>query len=226
MRIALFSDIHGNLSGLRAVLAKIDQLGGADRLVAAGDLIGGGPGADDLFDLLLERRVALLRGNTEEMMLDASLIHAHAASPYLDLMLRTHDWLHAHLSPAYWKLIEELPLSLSIEAAPGQRIFACHAAPQDTWAYTTSAEEPVEKLRAAYGQLPAQVVAYGHFHQHHVLRLDDKLLLNVASVGLRSDGLSALTLVEYRAAWVIRQFQVPYDVAEERRLMAERRVPG
>ena len=36
MRVALISDIHGNGAGLRAALARLDQLGGADVLVAAG----------------------------------------------------------------------------------------------------------------------------------------------------------------------------------------------
>jgi hypothetical protein len=52
--------------------------------------------------------------------------------------------------------------------------------------------------------------------------LDGKLLLNVASVGLREDGLSGLTLLEYDGHLSIQQLQVSYDTAEEQRLQEER----
>ena len=67
MRIALFSDIHGNTPGLRAVLAHLDAEGGADQIFALGDMLGGGPGADEIIELLLERSAHMIRGNHEEM---------------------------------------------------------------------------------------------------------------------------------------------------------------
>ncbi|HZB94438.1 MAG TPA: metallophosphoesterase, partial [Herpetosiphonaceae bacterium] len=70
MKIAVFSDIHGNISGLNAVLAAIDTLGGADLLFAAGDLLGGGPGTEDVLDLLLTRQVRMVRGNADEIIID------------------------------------------------------------------------------------------------------------------------------------------------------------
>jgi predicted phosphodiesterase len=57
VRIALLSDVHGNVTGLRAVLARLDDLGGADALVAAGDHLVGGPGAGAVLDLLAEHGV-------------------------------------------------------------------------------------------------------------------------------------------------------------------------
>ena len=55
MKLAIFSDIHGHLAGLRAVLAAIDRLGGADAWYAAGDILLGGAGAEDLLELLQAR---------------------------------------------------------------------------------------------------------------------------------------------------------------------------
>ncbi len=43
MRVAVFSDIHGNLVGLDACLADLHGQGGADAIVAAGDLCLDGP---------------------------------------------------------------------------------------------------------------------------------------------------------------------------------------
>jgi len=41
MRIAVVSDIHGNLTALEAVIADL-QTAGADLVVQGGDLVGGG----------------------------------------------------------------------------------------------------------------------------------------------------------------------------------------
>lgn len=81
-------------------------------------------------------------------------------------------------------------------------------------------------LQDTFGGIDANVIAYGHMHQHHMLWMDSKLLLNVASVGLRPDGLSAYTLLEnVDSRWVVQQFQVPYDTAAEERLIQLRGVP-
>ncbi len=43
MRVAILSDLHGNAVALEACLADLAELGGADRIVAAGDLCMDGP---------------------------------------------------------------------------------------------------------------------------------------------------------------------------------------
>jgi predicted phosphodiesterase len=226
MRVALFADVHGNISGLKAVLAQLDRLGGADVVVGAGDLIGGGPGTEDLLDLLIERDVRLLLGNAEEASLDIETAIQHVAEERRRLSYETVAWLHARIAQPYWDLLASLPLSLTVEAGPNRRLFVCHAAPTNTWERVCSPRAPLADLRRAYGAVDAEVVAYGHWHEHHVLPLDGKLLVNVASVGFRRDGLSVLALVEYVGErWVIRHWMVPYDTAEEERLTRERAVP-
>ena len=42
MKIGLFSDVHGNLAALEAVLAALRQAG-CQRLLCAGDVVGYGP---------------------------------------------------------------------------------------------------------------------------------------------------------------------------------------
>ena len=91
---------------------------------------------------------------------------------------------------------------------------------------TCGANVPSTTLREAYGYIGADGIAYGHAHQHHAIWLDSKLLLSVASIGLREDGMSAFTLLEYAdEPWIVQQYLIPYDVKEETRLMVERGVP-
>jgi predicted phosphodiesterase len=226
MRLALFSDIHGNLSGTRAVLDAIDRLGGADAWYAAGDTLPGGPGTEDLLELLLSRRVHLLRGNGEETVLDPEGSSRFLAPRWQDYGRTIAAWTRARLSPASLALLAALPLTATVEYAPGHRVVICHAAPDDPWARVCSPRAPLADLRRAYGALDAEVIVYGHWHGNHVLQLDGKLLVNVASVGLRSDGHSDFTLLEWAEGhWVVQQHRVPYDAAAEATLMAKRQVP-
>ena len=50
-RIALISDVHGNLGALEAVLADIDARG-IDRIFNLGDYVGKGPRGREVIDLL------------------------------------------------------------------------------------------------------------------------------------------------------------------------------
>ncbi|MGD2155595.1 MAG: metallophosphoesterase family protein [Anaerolineales bacterium] len=226
MRVALFSDIHGNISGLKAVLAHIDELGGADILYAAGDLITGGPGGEDLLDLLIERQVHMLRGNMEEVVTDLQGSLPRVAEPWKEWAKGTVAWLEERLSPPYWDLLRSLPLSETVTLAPGKRLLVCHATPRNPWEMVCAADAPLEDLEEAFGNAEAEIIAYGHYHRHHVMQLGSKLLLNVASVGSWNDDFSAWTLLEYSASrLVIQQYQVPYDTQEETRLRAQRGVP-
>ena len=219
MRIALFSDIHGNTLGLQAVLAHIDAQGGADVLFALGDILGGGYGTDEIVELLLERQVHLIHGNHEELHRDPQTWIETVSEPWRDWARREADWMQQHLSAAYCELLAALPLSETIEMTADQKLFVCHAAPQDPWARMCAADAPREVVREAFGEVEAEAVAYGHFHSHHVLWMDGRPLINVASIGLRQDGLSAYTLLESEDhTLVVQQFQVPYDAAEEARL--------
>jgi predicted phosphodiesterase len=220
VRLALISDIHGNITGLRAVLAQIQRMGGVDALYALGDLVGVGVATDEVLDLLVENRAHMIRGNWEELLFDVES-HVHKTSDP-ELVRRAATWAYAHLSGPYRALLQSLPIQETVEMAPDYKLFLCHAAPNDPWPWTCQPNTPTQKLREVYGTLDAKIIAYGHYHQHHVLALDGKLLLNVASVGLREDGLSGLTLLEYDGHLSIQQLQVSYDTAEEQRLQEER----
>ncbi|MFN8439378.1 MAG: hypothetical protein U0175_01315 [Caldilineaceae bacterium] len=67
---------------------------------------------------------------------------------------------------------------------------------------------------------------YQMLNSQHVLQMDKKILINVASIGLGWKGLSALTVLQATNSSVaIQQYHVPYDVNEHERLIRERDMP-
>ena len=205
MRLALVSDIHGNYSGLKAVFAHLKNCGGFDTLYALGD-IRGGIGTESVLDLLVENDARLIRGNAEELLFDLENLINKTFDP--SSVRRNAEWCLANLSDAHINLLRGLPIQETVEIAPNHKVFLCHAAPNDAWRHTCEPTTPTETLRETYGSLDAEVVIYGHYHGHHVISLDGKLLINVAGVGI-GNNLSAVTLLEYDNRWIVQQFQVP-----------------
>jgi predicted phosphodiesterase len=231
MRIALFSDIHGNLTGLRAVLDAIPCLGGADIRIAAGDHVMGESGTDEVLELLQEHDVRMVKGDsdTEEKLVrleaEATAKPGSTRSPawyYREM----RQWLEANLSPAGRALLNDLPHSLTIEAAPDQRLFVCHASPRSLGDRICSSSCDAATVREAFAGVEAEVIAFGHAHESFIRLLDGRPLVNVASVGFRPDGHSRLTFLTYTEGhWLIAQHAIPFDVATEQERTRQRAVP-
>ena len=70
MRIALLSDIHGNLPALEAVMEAILRHK-PDRIISLGDQINLGPNPREVLALLRQEQVECLSGNHERYVLAA-----------------------------------------------------------------------------------------------------------------------------------------------------------
>jgi predicted phosphodiesterase len=64
MKLAILSDIHGNLEAFQTVLAKIDRHH-VDTIISLGDNIGYGPDSQAVMDLLATHGIASVLGNHE-----------------------------------------------------------------------------------------------------------------------------------------------------------------
>jgi diadenosine tetraphosphatase ApaH/serine/threonine PP2A family protein phosphatase len=62
VRIAVLSDIHGNLEALEAVLAEVDRIG-VDLLYSLGDIVGYGPNPAACVEIVRRRAAVSLTGN-------------------------------------------------------------------------------------------------------------------------------------------------------------------
>lgn len=69
MRIAVMSDIHGNLEAFEKVLGDID-CSDIDRIVNLGDSIGYGPDPEKVLELIINRDILNILGNHEQAALD------------------------------------------------------------------------------------------------------------------------------------------------------------
>jgi diadenosine tetraphosphatase ApaH/serine/threonine PP2A family protein phosphatase len=229
VRVAVVSDIHGNLQALEAVLASIDR-DALDEIWCLGDLVGYGPRPNRCCALVAERADVCLIGN-----------HDLAALGRLDLEIFSPDaaaagaWTAEVLEPEPRAFLETLEPKGERE---GVGVF--HASPRDpVWEYVLSPGIAYAGLAATSQQL----VLVGHSHIALEFRLStttlataaegtevdlagDRWLLNPGSVGQPRDG-------DPRAAWLLLDLDAPratfrrveYDVERTQTEIRERGLP-
>jgi len=198
-RIALFSDVHGNVPALEAVLDDI-AASGVNEVYCLGDLVGYGPDPGGVIDRIRARDIPTIRGNyddgvgnrrgecgcyyaTEEAKANgaASYAFTEAALPDSDL-----EWLAA------------LPDVLWLERG-GARIMLAHGSPRKINEYLLPDRSDEQLLRLAR-EVDADVVCVGHIHMtyHRTMSAPDGSVVHYVSTGSAGkpkDG-------DPRAAWV------------------------
>lgn len=156
MKLALVSDIHGNLEGLEAVLRDIDRNSPDARLVCAGDIVGYGPDPDACIDRLRERQALSVFGNHEEMVLGR---RDFSRCVYAGIVAAV--WTRSRLTDSSRAFLERLPDK--IEAAPG--VVVCHGDLASANTYVSTAGRAVEAMAQLGAFRPrATVLVCGHTH--------------------------------------------------------------
>jgi putative phosphoesterase len=178
MRIAVLSDIHGNLPALRAVLAELDQES-VDAVVSTGDLVAG-PMVRETLELMRARPepVQWVRGNCEREALDVF----DGAPATDDEAGRAAAWSARALDAGWRDVIAAWPISLEIG---GVRF--CHGSPRRDEEILTRLT-PDERFNEVLSGVSEQLVVGGHTHQQLVRRVGRHVFANGGSVGLPYEG--------------------------------------
>jgi putative phosphoesterase len=217
MRIAILSDIHGNAVGLNACLDDLTSQGGADVIVAAGDLCMDGPKPRAVLKRLREVGATCLRGNTDRY------IAAGDDDPADASMIR---WQRQRIGEAWTRWLGELPEQLRF-GPNDNALLVAHANPKndDEHVWPDAQEAQLERL---FGDVNARAFAFGHLHLPYVRVWREKLLTCVASAGLPKDGdpRAHYAILTLRAAgWEVKSRRVAFDVDKVVRQLEKSEIP-
>jgi putative phosphoesterase len=222
MRVALFSDIHGNLVGLDACLTDLRQQGGADVIVAAGDFCMDGPRPKRVLQRLAEIGAQCLRGNTDRFLADPDI----AGGNWDETDRKQAQWHRKQLGEKWLAWLRELPFSLRLGDEENQ-LLAVHANPRsdDEHLWPDADDETLERL---IGDERAAVIAFGHLHVPYARLWRGKLLVNVASAGLPKDGdprAGYAILTQRSGGWEAKHRRVAFDVKKVATQLADSGIP-
>ncbi|QMU07708.1 metallophosphoesterase family protein [Levilactobacillus suantsaii] len=182
-KIALISDVHGDVTALKAVVADAKQAG-CTVFWLIGDLFLPGPGAHDLLALLDSLPLsAYVRGNWEDNLLEAIDGPIQIHRPRKIYLAILGDAVRAQLTTADIKRLHHLPL-VQTRQVDGLQFQLSHNLPTQNYGKTL---RPVGE-QTAFDQLvgtDADVAVYGHTHQQ-LLRWSSagQLVINPGTVGM------------------------------------------
>jgi predicted phosphodiesterase len=220
MRIAVLSDIHGNVHALNRCLDDVHERGGADVVVAAGDLCLDGPKPKEVLERLDAIGAQCLRGNTDRMVGEANL------SELDDEDARAVGWVRDEIGPERTRALAELPFSLTFgDGEDG--LLVCHANPKsdDEHVWPDAYDDTLERL---FDGVVQRTIAFGHLHLPYVRVWRGRTLVDVASAGLPKDGdprAHYVLFTQRSGGWEVQPRRVSFDVDKVAKQLRKSGIP-
>ncbi len=222
MRVAIVSDIHGNLTALEAVVADLRETS-PDLILHGGDLAHSGARPAEVVDRIRELGWTGILGNTDEMLFRPEALAEFAShAPQLKTLFGMIGAMAAAtreaLGPERVAWLSRLPVC---HIQPGLALV--HASPNDLWR-APMPDAPDEILHATYGPLGQPLAVYAHIHRPYVRSAGASTVANTGSVSLSHDG-------DPRASYLLIDDGVPsirrvaYDIVAEVAALAANRLP-
>ena len=175
-KIAVISDIHGNLEALKTVLLDIESKG-IQQIYCLGDIIGKGTRPNECLDLL--KNTTMVYGNWEDFFNNKICLSNNE--------LERYNLLNKLLSKENKDRLKSLPLCYELYIS-GRLVRMFHANPNNAWDNVLAIDR-IDDIYSLF--LPskntsdniADVIVYAHTHMQNLMKLYNRTLINVGSVG-------------------------------------------
>lgn len=185
MKYGIITDIHNNVTALRAVLKQLDRMN-CDKIICCGDIIGIGPDPEETVrEMIRIPGLICVRGNHEDYLLEGM----PTACPNEENMsygeMEHHRWEHRLLSEGSVAFLRSLPKRIDF-ISEGLGISVMHSCIDRNGHYSGSVKNPSENdLSTMFAEVKSSIILYGHDHTRNICR-GDKLYINVGSLGCPS----------------------------------------
>lgn len=221
MKLAIISDVHGNLHALDAVLDDI-AAEGVDATLALGDFLSGPFDPVGVADRMIALGLPSVRGNHDRYIADGRVDDWHIDAHVRELLAPRHfDWLR----------------SLPLNAVHGETVLLAHGTPRDDntgWldglTGTDAVLMPPEHIEREAAGFPYEILLCGHTHVPRSVKLGDgRIVVNPGSVGAPFDCGSPdahyAIITKRRAGWTVSLNSIPYNYQAAANLAHERGFP-
>jgi len=170
MRIAVISDIHGNMESY-------------DELWVLGDLVNYGPDPGVVVDFVRSHATLVVRGNHDHAV--GFNEDPRCSPPYREMAKETMQFTRSVLSRDQIEYLASLPLMVE-RTVQGTRFVLCHAAPSDPlYKYVpANSQQWTEEMKL----VSADVLLVGHTHTPFLQSVGQSQVVNPGSLGQPKTG--------------------------------------
>jgi putative phosphoesterase len=230
-RVAVFSDVHGNLAALEAVRKAVKREK-PDVVAIGGDLVMNGPDPGATIDVIraMEGEGAIVvQGNTDIAVADGDYA---AAFPWLpegvpDATRAVAEWTHDALDDDQLAWLRRLPAERRIRIGESM-LLVTHASPgSQTQGFDPNLDPSTTLERLA--RTDARVIGCGHTHVPEVREFGFQVIVNGGSAGYVFDGdpTASWALVTFDEGTVSAEIKrTEFDVLAVSSAISARGLPG
>lgn len=190
VNIILFSDIHGNVEALKAILEDI-KLQQYDEIFFLGDAIGIGPSSKECIDILKETNIKCILGNHELYLLNPSSVEP---TTHKDVLLH-HEWISELFDNKDKEFIRSWNKYLDIELAGKKMRFAHFVFKKDSNEFYSTKVIDAEDVINAIFEDDIDLYFIGHKHTPSVIKKYDKQIIDIGSSGCVNDNMTFYTIL-------------------------------
>ena len=192
---AVFSDVHGNLPGLEAILADIERRGIAQTL-CLGDLVGYGPSPNEVALLVRDSGILSLMGNYDQGI---GFETGDCGCVYKTDEQRAEGaaslaWTQEAVSDEVKAYLRTLEDHFLLRSSAGD-ILAVHGSPRRINEYLFE-DRPASAMERMAHEFPYPAILFGHTHLPYARPAGETTFVNVGSAGRPKDG-------DWRVCYVI-----------------------
>lgn len=187
MKLAIFSDIHGNIHALETVWDAI-QREAPDAIYCLGDLVGYGAFPNEVTAFVRDSGVPTIMGNYDD---GVGFDRDECGCAYKDDVSRQHGrhslmWSRRETTDEHKAFLRKLEASIRFEF-DGVRVLLVHGSPRkmNEYLYEDRPQASFERLAA---QADTDVLMFGHTHLPYQKQVAGTLFVNTGSVGKPKDG--------------------------------------
>ena len=227
MRLAVFSDVHGNLHALRSAWADVEAQR-PDAVYCLGDLVGYGAFPNEVVEFIRARTIPTVTGNYDEGV-GFDLDDCGCAYRGADERARgdvSRVWSQAQTTPENKDFLQQLPMQILLEATK-PTLLLVHGSPRkmNEYLYEDRPAATFERLAALAG---TDLVVFGHTHKAYQKRVGKTLFVNVGSIGKLHewDSRACYAVLDLGRESRVELRRVPYDVAAAGEALRRAGLPG
>ena len=175
MKVAIISDIHGNIYGLRTIISDLPKV---EKIICAGDITGYYPFINEVIDELRRNNVLAVKGNHDQYLIDDKA--PEGARGEIKNSVKKMKQLISKKNLNYIKSLPDF-LSFTID---DKKVLVVHASP---WDHLEERIYPDYQNFDRFKKIDADVVILGHTHYPYVKKIGKLTVVNPGSCGQPRD---------------------------------------
>ncbi len=234
MKIAVISDIHGNMEAIEAVMADIEKKE-CEKIFVLGDYAMAGPEPDWAVQYFMNRKdnpkFTMIQGNTDLMIADYSEELYNKLKENAPIMAEALKSDVSILNPLEKKFLRNLPIQKEVEAE-GVKFLLVHGSPRKN-NEDILPDTPIDEVEKMLVNVDADVILCGHTHIPCGFQTESKkTVVNDGSIGrpfFTQQGIpfACYLLVDVKAGKCVFEHQfVDYDREKAAEKLAQRDFQG